>query len=55
METLEYIIRVVMVVVPILGLSALLLAAPFYFMSREAEEGKKKKKGLNKDDSFSSN
>ena len=54
METLEYIIRVVMVVVPILGLSALLLAAPFYFITKEAED-KKKKKGLNKDDSFTSN
>ena len=52
METLEYIIRVVMVVVPILGLSALLLAAPFYFMSREeAEDTKEKsKKELNKDE-----
>jgi len=40
METLEYIIRVVMVVVPILGLSALLLAAPFYFITREKQHKK---------------
>ena len=48
METIEYILKVVMVVVPVLGLSALLLAAPFFYMSRDAE-GKKKKKDLNKD------
>ena len=50
METLEYILKVVMVVVPALGLLALLLAAPFYFMSRETAEDKKKKKDLNKDE-----
>ena len=49
METIEYILKVVMVVVPVLGLSALLLAAPFFYMSRDAES-KKKKKGLNKDE-----
>jgi len=44
METLEYIIRVVMVVVPILGLSALLLAAPFYFITREKQNKKERAK-----------
>mgnify|MGYP003115086671 CR=1 FL=1 len=62
METLEYIIRVIMVVVPVLGLSVMLMAAPYFFIVREEQLKKeaeamkeKSKKDLNKDESIASN
>ena len=44
METLEYIASVLMVVLPVLGLGVLLLAAPFYFITREDQSKKEQDK-----------